>query len=358
MKMDEKYMARCLELAAKGAGSTAPNPMVGCVIVHEERIIGEGYHRAVGEAHAEVNAIASVKDPRLLASSTLYVNLEPCSYHGRTPPCSDLIVEKKIPRVVVGVPDPNPLVAGNGLRHLEKKGVEVAEGILEKECHDLNIRFITFHQKKRPWVVLKWAQSEDGFIDRVRKAGEPAGVNWITGTSSRQLVHKWRSEEQAVMVGTGTALADDPELTVRDWNGKNPLRIVIDRGGKLPGALKLFNDDADTLVLTSDPPPSKYAERSSRGGDGGRVRVVPVPGGEDYISFILKQLHEMDIISLMVEGGTALLNSFIRSGTWDEARVFTGKMEFGNGLPAPVLEGEPVVEARSGEDLIRVYRNS
>ncbi len=215
--MDELYMARCIELARKGAGATAPNPMVGCVIVYEDRIIGEGYHREFGEAHAEVNAIASVKETELLPESTLYVNLEPCSHFGKTSPCSWLIIEKGIRNVVIGAMDPNPLVAGNGFRQLEENECTVRSGVMEKECLDLNKRFFTFHLKKRPWILLKWAKTSDGFMDRERSGSEDQGINWITGKQSRQLVHKWRSEVQSILVGTHTALLDNPELTVRDW---------------------------------------------------------------------------------------------------------------------------------------------
>ena len=228
-------MKRCLELAEKGMGNVAPNPMVGCVIVHGGRIIGEGYHRAFGEAHAEVNAIASAGDASLLAGSTLYVNLEPCSYHGKTPPCSSLVIGKGIPRVVIGTPDPNPRVSGAGIMQMESAGIEVVKGVLETECLELNKRFFTHHMKKRPWILLKWARTADGFIDRERRPGQPAGINRISGGEALRHVHKWRSQEQSILVGTRTALLDNPELTVRHWKGKNPLRLVIDIEGKLPG---------------------------------------------------------------------------------------------------------------------------
>ncbi len=343
-KMEEYYLARCLELARKGMGATAPNPMVGCVIVNGDRIIGEGYHRAYGEAHAEVNAIESVGDPGLLRDSTLYVNLEPCSHFGKTPPCSAMIVEKKIPRVVIGTLDPNPRVGGSGLKTLKEGGLQVRSGVLEPECLDLNKRFFTYHEEKRPWILLKWARSQDGFIDRLRPEDDPGGVNWISGKEARQWVHKWRSEEQAILVGTRTAMLDDPELTVREWSGRNPLRLVIDRAGKLPAGLKLFSGDADTLVFTSKP-------RLSHG----RVRYRKVPEADDYIPFIIKQLYEMEIQSLMVEGGAALLNAFIRYGTWDEARVFTGNCEIGRGIPSPEIPGKPMAQLQVGGDLLEVY---
>ncbi len=339
-------MERCLELAGKGLGATAPNPMVGCLIVCRNRIIGEGYHRAFGESHAEVNAIESVEDQDLLSESTLYVNLEPCSHFGKTPPCSRLIAEKRIPRVVIGTPDPNPRVGGSGLRYLEEKGIKVLSGVLAEKCTELNKRFFTFQLQKRPWVLLKWAQTEDGFMDRDRTGKGTQGVNWISGETARQWVHKWRSEEQAVLVGTRTALVDDPELTVRHWEGRNPLRLVIDREARLPGRLRLFSSAADTLVFTSRP-----------GTDSKKVRYVEVPPQDNYIPFILRYLRGLEIQSLLVEGGAALINSFISSGTWDEARVFTGRKKFGSGLPAPEISLDPAGQLNVGGDLLEIYRN-
>ena len=338
-------MRRCLELAGRGMGTTAPNPMVGSVIVHQDRIIGEGYHQEFGAAHAEVNAIASVKDPSLLTDSTLYVNLEPCSHFGKTPPCSMLIIEKEIPRVVIGTADSNP-VSGGGIKQLEENGIDVRTGILEEECLSLNKRFFTYHQEKRPWILLKWAQTEDGFIDVIRKDDTPAGVNWITGSEARQWVHKWRSEEQAILVGTRTALLDNPELTVRDWHGRNPLRLVIDREGILPGHLNLFNDSADTCVFTSKPV-----------SDHDRVKYVKVNREEDYLEAILKYLFSAEVVSLLVEGGAALLNSFIKKGIWDEARVFTGKKKFGTGISAPEIQYTPREELSVGGDQLQIFRN-
>jgi diaminohydroxyphosphoribosylaminopyrimidine deaminase/5-amino-6-(5-phosphoribosylamino)uracil reductase len=336
--------------------------MVGCVIVHNGRIIGEGYHRAVGEAHAEVIAIDAADDPSLLPDSTLYVNLEPCSYHGRTPPCSTLILEKRISRVVVGMPDPNPRVRGGGMKILEERGVDITRGVLEPECRELNRRFLSYHEKERPWVVLKWARSADGFLDRKRPLGDSEGVNWITGSLSRQLVHKWRAEEQSVMVGTRTAMIDDPELTVRDWSGPNPLRIVIDREGKLSRRLRLFNGKSGTVVFTSEPVPQSYRDlaiwQSDKIDPGTpRILLVPVPPGAAYVEAILQTLYTMEIISVMVEGGAGLLNSFIEMGLWDEARVFTGRVRFGEGLSAPVLSGAPLEELNVGEDSLHIYRN-
>ena len=350
--MDELYMARCIELARKGVGATAPNPMVGCVIVHEDKIIGEGYHREFGQAHAEVNAIASVKDPKLLEDSTLYVNLEPCSHFGKTPPCSWLIIEKNIRDVVIGCMDPNPIIAGNGLRQLEEFGCKVQTGILEKECLDLNKRFFTYHTKKRPWILLKWAQTKDGFIDRERTGNVERGVNWITGKHARQLVHKWRSEVQTILVGTRTALLDDPELTVRDWTGKNPLRLVIDRKGVLPEPLKVFNGATDTLVFTSSDAYTSAGVKNRK-----NLEYVLLPDEKDYIPAILRHLYELEIQSIMVEGGFSLLTSFIESGLWDEARVFTGDVSFGSGVPCPEIPGEPAEILSEGPDRLEIFRN-
>ncbi len=356
--MDELYMARCIELARKGVGVTAPNPMVGCVIVHEDRIIGEGYHQEYGQAHAEVNAIASVKETELLEDSTLYVNLEPCSHFGKTPPCSWLIIEKGIRNIVIGSMDPNPLIAGNGVRQLEENSCTVQSGILEKECLNLNKRFFTYHKKKRPWILLKWARTKDGFIDRERggiedRGGlEERGVNWITGKHARQLVHKWRSEVQSILVGTHTALVDDPELTVRDWQGKNPLRLVIDRKGILPEPLKLFNGKTDTLVFTSSDAYNSAGVKNRK-----NLEYVLLPDEKDYLPLILKHLYKLEIQSIMIEGGAALLNSCIESGLWDEARVFTGDVSFGSGVPSPEIPGEPSETLSEGPDRLEIFRN-
>ena len=343
-------MERCLELASKGLGSVAPNPMVGCVIVYKDRIVGEGYHRAFGEAHAEVNAISSVQEPGILARATLYVNLEPCSHVGKTPSCASLILDRKIARVVIGTEDPNPLVDGEGIKMLRERGLKVRTGVLREDCLETNKRFFTFHRKKRPWILLKWARTRDGFIDKQRRDKDPERINWITGSEARQWVHKWRSEEQAVLVGTRTALLDDPALTVRLWKGRNPLRLVIDRESILPGQLKLFDGTTETLVFTSRPEKIHKKIRKN-------AECIALPGGTDYIPAILEHLHSRDIQSLIVEGGTTLLDSFIRSGLWDEARVFTGNRYFRKGVPSPVLDLEPVRQISIGSDLLEYYSN-
>jgi diaminohydroxyphosphoribosylaminopyrimidine deaminase/5-amino-6-(5-phosphoribosylamino)uracil reductase len=249
--------------------------------------------------------------------------------------------------------DPNPLIAGNGLRQLEENGCSVQTGVLEKECLDLNKTFFTYHTKKRPWILLKWAKSKDGFIDRERTSNDERGVNWITGKNARQLVHKWRSEVQSILVGTATALLDDPELTVREWHGKNPLRLVIDRKGILPDQLKLFNKKADTIVFTSSD-----AYTSIGNGDHPNVQYVLLAEDRDYLPAILKYLYETEIQSILVEGGATLLNSFIQAGLWDEARVFTGDVSFGAGIASPVIQAEPSEVITSGSDILEIFCHS
>ncbi len=345
-KQDMEFMDRCLELAHKGLGNTAPNPMVGCVLVAGGRIIGQGYHREYGKAHAEVNAIQSVKKTELLASSTLYVNLEPCSHHGKTPPCSELILDKGIPRVVVGTRDPNKAVTGKGISRMAEHGVEVSVGIREKECLELNRRFFTYHGNKRPYIILKWAETKDGFIDRERTPGSSGSINWITGTMERQLVHKWRSEEQAILVGTRTALTDDPELTARDWSGRQPLRLVIDRKGILPGSLKLLDGKTPTVI---------FSERALKPAE--NIRRVKLPGDPDMVDGILDFLYSNEIQSLIVEGGRATLEGFIKRNLWDEARVFTGDQQFGSGIRAPRLETDASEKHQIAGSMLSIFRN-
>lgn len=319
LAQDERYMQRALELATRGIRCVAPNPMVGAVIVHEGRIIGEGWHQIYGGPHAEVMAIEAVEKPSLLPESTMYVTLEPCAHHGKTPPCADLICRVGIKRVVIAMQDPFSLVAGKGIQKLKDRGIEVEVGLFEAEARQLNKRFLTAHNLKRPYIILKWAQTADGFI--ARKDGTS---KWITGALSRQWVHKIRAEEQAIMVGTQTALIDDPSLTVRDWVGPNPTRIVIDRMHKLPARLKLFNAEAPTLYYTGKPRKWEHADT-----------VVLNP--ECSLPEILEDLWKRGLHSVLVEGGTALLQSFITADLWDEAFVFSAKSTFGDGIQAPVL---------------------
>jgi diaminohydroxyphosphoribosylaminopyrimidine deaminase/5-amino-6-(5-phosphoribosylamino)uracil reductase len=322
-------MHRCLELARLGDGHVAPNPMVGAVLVHtdrntgEERIIGEGYHQRYGQAHAEVNCIAAVKedDRHLIAESTIYVSLEPCAHHGKTPPCADLIIRMGIPRVVVGCRDPFPLVNGKGIEKLRAAGVEVVVGVLEAACVALNKRFFTFNTLHRPYIVLKWAQSADGFI-----AGRTGRIH-ISNDYSNRLVHKWRSEEAAILVGTRTALLDDPALTVRLWTGPNPIRLVIDKELELPGTLRLFDGKVRTVVFNR----LRHEEE-------GMVQYYQLADDSSLVHQVSVALHRLKIQSVLVEGGARLLQSFIDADCWDEARVITnGGLELSGGLPAPRL---------------------
>lgn len=328
MNDDEKYMARCLQLARCGRAGAAPNPMVGAVIVADGRIIGEGYHIRCGEAHAEVNAINSVQpwDEPLLAQASIYVSLEPCSHYGKTPPCADLIIARGIPRVVVGCIDPFSEVAGRGIRKLREAGIDVTVGVLEQECLALNHRFITCHTEKRPYVILKWAQSADGFIDRLRTSPDEAPVTFSTRHTA-MLVHRQRADVQAIMVGRRTALLDNPSLTVRHWPGKSPLRIVIDRELSLPKTLRLFDGSQPTLVITG------CADAPSLP----NVEYVALDFSKDILPQLLAELYGRRIQSLLVEGGTTLLQSFIDANLWDEAHVETAPLTLAEGVKAPTL---------------------
>ncbi len=315
MDVSEKYMSRCLELAKNGQGNVAPNPMVGAVIVWKDRIIGEGYHRCYGEAHAEVNAIASVKNEALLRDSTMYVSLEPCSHYGKTPPCAELIIRKKIPRVVVAGPDPFPEVAGRGVRMLRDAGIEVVTGVMEHEALALNRFFMTAHKKHRPYVILKWAQSKEGFLDRIRKSHSETPVLLSTPVT-RLMVHKLRSEVQAIMVGTNTVILDNPSLTVRYWAGRSPLRITIDRHQRIPDHLHLFDGRRPTLVYSEQVNDSVHFLRN----------------------IIMPDLYKRNIHSLLVEGGAQLHHSFLKADLWDEIIVETAPVRLGEGVAAAAFQ--------------------
>ena len=336
-------MLRCLELAQLGAGAVAPNPMVGAMLVHNDNIIGEGYHQQFGQAHAEVNCINSVSDENkhLIAASTLYVSLEPCSHFGKTPPCTDLIIEKKIPTVVIGCKDSYGEVDGKGIAKLKAAGINVITGILEKESLDLNKRFFTFHRHQRPYIILKWAQSRDKKI-----AGSSGERVFISNDHTNRLVHKWRSEEAAIMVGTNTALLDDPALTTRLWPGRDPIRLVIDMDMKLPASLKLFDGRARTIVFNSQ-----------RNEEGEMVSYYKVDKGERMLQQILNALYKLKVQSLIVEGGAKLLQSFIDEGLWDEARVISNmELTIGNGITAPILPvNKPQSTIQAGTDIIETY---
>ena len=327
MTKDEKYIARCIQLAKNGLCSAAPNPMVGAVIVHNDTIIGEGYHIRCGEAHAEVNAIRSVKDESLLKDSTIYVSLEPCSHYGKTPPCADLIINKGIPRVVVGCQDPFALVAGRGIQKMRDAGIEVKVGVLEEECRQLIRRFITFHTESRPFITLKWAESADGYIDLHRTGGQP----YIFSSSlSSMLVHKRRAEHSAILVGRRTALLDNPSLTVRNWYGKSPVRLVIDKNLTLPKYLSLFDGSKRTLVFTQrEDTPNLF-----------QVEFIQLDFNRDILPQIFEVLYQEKLQSLMVEGGSILLQSFIDSECWDEAYIEHSSDYLKNGIKAPKLTGE------------------
>ena len=371
MIFEEKYLLRCLELAKNGLGNVAPNPMVGCIIVHNNKIIGEGYHQEYGKAHAEVMAIHSVKDKSLLKESTLYVNLEPCAHFGKTPPCANLIVEHNIPRVVIGCIDSFSEVAGKGIEKLKNTGIEVIVGVLEKESLELNKRFFTFHYKKRPYVILKWAETKDGFIDIVRHCEELRETkqsnlpkqktdnfvplhstrndvdNWITSPLSKKLVHKWRSEEASIMVGTNTALNDNPQLNVREWKGKNPTRIVIDLHDRLPKSLHVFDKNVPTLVFSL----TKETEEKN-------LVFVKVKNEKKLIEEVLSELYKRNIQSVIVEGGTTLLQSFINQNLWDEARIFIGNKNFITGLKAPKINGKLLSQENINGDVLTIYSYS
>ena len=328
MKIHETYIKRCIQLAKNGLILARPNPSVGAVIVYKQKIIGEGYTSPYGGPHAEVNAIRSVTEEALLPQATLYVSLEPCNHHGKTPPCVDLILEKGIRRVVIGTVDPHNKVAGSGIKKLMEAGCDVTVGILETACRDSNIRFFTYHQRQRPYIILKWAQTLDGFIaPQQRDIQEPV---WITGTLSRKRVHQWRSEEQAILVGAQTVLDDNPELTTRDWEGASPLRIVIDRNESLPKTAKVFNTAAKTLVLH-----------------------------QTTAQDIARALYDQGIQSVIVEGGARTLARFIEANLWDEVRVFYGNTRFGKGTAAPMLPKDVAFIHREhiGTDLLHYYKN-
>ena len=345
MNIHEKYIKRCIELAKNGLGATYPNPLVGSVIVHNDSIIGEGWHQKAGGPHAEVNAVNSVKDESLLKKSTIYVSLEPCSHFGKTPPCSDLIIAKGIKKVVIGAVDPFAEVAGRGIKKLMEAGCEVQVGVLEQECQDLNKRFFTFHQKKRPYIILKWAQTADGFIaPKIQEKREPV---WITNQYSKQLVHKWRSEEQAILVGTNTAIADNPKLNTRLWKGENPVRAVIDKKLKIPEESALFDGTIKTIVLTEN-------EKKS---DNNNLAFEKLDFQQDLPNQICEVLYRHNLQSVIIEGGAKTLQTFIDNNLWDEARVFTGISEFHKGVKAPEFSGKMFSKTTLERDTLKFYKN-
>ncbi|MDG1729070.1 MAG: bifunctional diaminohydroxyphosphoribosylaminopyrimidine deaminase/5-amino-6-(5-phosphoribosylamino)uracil reductase RibD [Algibacter sp.] len=333
MNIHETYIKRCLEIAKNGLGNTRPNPMVGSVIIHNNTIIGEGFTHPYGGNHAEVNAINSVSNKNLLKEATLYVTLEPCSHFGKTPPCSDLIIKHNIPNVVIGCIDDHEKVAGKGIEKLKNAGCHVTVGVLENECKNHHKRFFTFHNKKRPYIILKWAETNDGFIAPEYK-NEQKPV-WITNSFSRQFVHKWRTEEQAILVGTNTVLEDNPSLTTRDWAGNNPIRIVIDKNEKLSKKYPVFNAEAESILISKN--------------------------NIDFSKHIAKQicnlLFQKSINSVIIEGGAKTLQTFIDENLWDEARVFKGQVKFEKGVKAPKLKGRLMSEINIITDTLKIYKN-
>ncbi|MDT8401442.1 MAG: bifunctional diaminohydroxyphosphoribosylaminopyrimidine deaminase/5-amino-6-(5-phosphoribosylamino)uracil reductase RibD [Bacteroidales bacterium] len=341
---DRKYMERALALASLARGNTSPNPLVGAVIVNDNKIIGEAYHTRAGGAHAEVMAINSVKDRLLMKKATLYVNLEPCCHYGRTPPCSERIIAEKIPRVVIGTSDPSKKVGGRGIRMLKEAGIDVVCGVLEEESREINKRFFTFHERERPYIILKWASSSDGYMDMLRLKNE-IGPNWITGMEERMLVHKWRSEEDAILIGDRTACNDDPSLDVRLWGGENPRRFILSESANLPSGLKIFK---------GDPPSVIFSLNSSQ--KGSNALYIPLKSRAKAIEEVLRFMHNEEILSVIIEGGKIVLSQFIETGLWDEARVFTGDVVFGKGLKSPIIEGKIIKKHKFKGSILEYIR--
>ncbi len=345
MLKQELYMKRCLELARLGLGAVSTNPMVGAVIVHNDKIIGEGWHQKYGEAHAEVNAVNDVFNnhpdaAELLKESTIYVSLEPCSYHGKTPACSDLIIRHRIPNVVIACLDPNEKVNGLGIKRLEAEGIKVRVGILKEEAIHLNRRFNTRIQKQRPYIILKWAETADGYF-----APDDGSQHWISGLQAKQLTHRWRAEEDAILVGKNTAQIDNPELTTRLWPGKNPKRIVLDKNLELPSDLHLFDQKTETVVLNL-----KKTELKPN------LKYISLESFDYYLAeTIAYQLYLLDIQSVIIEGGAQTLDLFIKADLWDEARVFKSNNSWGKGIPAPVLLKAPNPSLSLGKDSLTTY---
>lgn len=335
---DDFFMQRALELAALGRGMVSPNPMVGCVIVNDEKIIAEGWHQKYGGPHAEVNAVNGVANKNLLKTSTVYVNLEPCSHFGKTPPCADMLISEGIKKVVVCNLDSNPLVAGQGIKKLKAAGIEVVTGILEREGRDLNKRFFTFIEKQRPYVILKWAETFDGFIAR-----DNYDSKWISNELSRQMVHKWRTEEDAVLVGSRTAQYDNPQLNVRDWTGRDPVRIVIDRNLRLPQSLHVFDLSQGTICYNL----IKAEENNT-------LAFVKLLEG-NFLQDMLQDLYLRKIQSVIIEGGAQTLAHFINANLWDEARVFVAQKKFESGIKAPELQAKLFAQHRIHTDMLNIY---
>lgn len=336
----EFYINRCIELAKKATGKTYPNPLVGAVIVHEGKIIGEGFHQKAGENHAEINAINSVENPELLPESTIYVSLEPCAHFGKTPPCSLKLKEIGFKKVIIGAMDSHDKVNGKGKKILMDAGIETISGILEEECRELNKRFFTFHEKKRPYILLKWAESNDGFIDKDFKPTK------ISNELASQFVHQIRSEEHAILVGTQTAMNDNPSLTTRLIEGRNPVRILIDFDLKVPRDFKIYNNEAPTLVFNQE-----------KEGDEGNVKFIKI-SKENFLEDLLQKLYENQIQSFLVEGGSRTLQTFIDANLWDETIIIKNKnLTLENGTKAPKFDGKLVEEKYFRENKLSFYKN-
>ena len=344
----QTYMRRCIELAQLAAGNVSPNPMVGAVIVYQNKIIGEGYHQRFGGHHAEVNAINEVLSrftdaEKMLSESVMYVSLEPCAHFGKTPPCADLIIKYRIPKVVIGSADPFDQVNGKGFHRLKDAGVEVMQGVLEAECRFLNRRFFTRVQHQRPYIILKWAQTADGFF-----APNDGTQKWISSPASKALTHKWRSEEDAVLVGKNTALIDNPQLNVREVKGRNPKRIVIDRHLDLPSHLHLFDQSEETIVFNA-----------TKTDLVGNIKYLELEDFDNLLpQLICYQLYLMDVQSIIIEGGTKTLELFISAGLWDEARIFISAESWANGIKSPILPGQLISEKKIGIDLLKILLNT
>ena len=323
--------------------------MVGSVVVLHDKIIGEGYTSAYGGHHAEVNAIMSVPDKSLLREATLYVTLEPCSHFGKTPPCSDLIIKYKIPKVVIGIIDPHKKVAGKGIKKLKDAGCEVILGVLKKDCIAHHKRFLTFYKKKRPYIILKWAETSDRFIAPEKEIRtENHQPYWITNENSRQLVHQWRSQEHAILVGTNTVIEDNPKLNVRHWKGNSPIRIVVDKTLRIHKKHHIFDKSTKTIVITNEKNNENFLEG---------IHYEHIDFSKNSVHQICAVLHKLQILSVIVEGGLHTLQSFINTGIWDEARVFTGSTTFKKGIKAPEFIGEPIFSKKIKEDTLTVFKN-
>ena len=344
MENDKLFMQRCIELAQLGIRKVYPNPMVGAVIVHDGKIIGEGYHKSYGNEHAEVNAVNSINDKSILNEATVYISLEPCAHHGKTPPCADLLVRHNFKRVVIGCLDTFSEVSGKGISILKDNGIEVCVGILENECRELNKRFFTFHEKNRPYIILKWAESIDGFIDRDRTSDKQE-INWITKPETQTLVHQWRSEEHAILVGNKTVIKDNPSLTVRNVTGENPIRIVIDPDLKTSLMANVFNRESKTIIFNK-----------KEGTQKDNIHYIQL---EDFsVNNILQILHKNNIQSVIVEGGTNTIQRFIDNNLWDEAYTLVGGKTFGKGLESPKLAKNPISSFPFFGDLVFQYKNN